>query len=199
MDITEDKLLWTVKETCKRLNLGRTIVLRLTYAGSLPSVKIGRRRMYIPDKVRAWAKNNYLPVADVVEAPPAEVQGEGVILNDAGERVRADVVLVASTKGGMDILEKKVKALESNLRALAGSAKEPVEVRLDYITINQLKELEERVTRLEASTTQRLHTAQVEIYEQIALLTVLYDRVAPLLEVKKIRWYSFGRSKMGAE
>jgi excisionase family DNA binding protein len=195
MNITEDKLLWSVKETCKQLNIGRTLLMSLTYDGSLPSVKIGRKRMYSPDKVRDWAGNNYIPVADVVEDSPTEVQVEGDILDDAGKQVR----LVGSTKDGMDLLEKKVSALERKVKALAASSKEPVEVRLDYITISQLKELEERVTRLEASTTQRLHTAQVEIYEQIALLTVLYDRVAPLLEVKKSRWYSFGRSKKGVE
>ena len=173
MDTTENKLLWSIKETCEQLNLSRSTVLTLAYNGSLPSVMIGRRRMFLPDKVSAWAgtTEETLPVADVVEDSPT----------------------------GMDLLEKKVSALERKVKALAASSKEPVEVRLDYLTVSQLGELEERVKRLEASTTQRLHTAQVEIYEQIALLTVLYDRLAPLLEAKKRRWYSFGRSKKGVE
>ena len=51
----EDKLLWSVPETCERLGLGRTIVLALAYDGTLPSIKVGRRRMFPANKVREWA------------------------------------------------------------------------------------------------------------------------------------------------
>jgi excisionase family DNA binding protein len=51
----EPKLLWSIGETCEQLNLSRSTVLALTYAGQLPSVTIGRRRMFPSNKVRDWA------------------------------------------------------------------------------------------------------------------------------------------------
>jgi excisionase family DNA binding protein len=200
MDTTENKLLWSIKETCEQLNLSRSTVLTLAYNGSLPSVMIGRRRMFLPDKVSAWAgtTEETLPVADVVEDSPTE----------------------------MDLLEKRVSALERKTKNLAATSKE-TEERVTGVmkwatktfssltgeamsvadelrplvgfSHRQLGELEDTVKQLRASTTSSLHTAQVEIYEQIALLTVLYDRLAPLLEAKKRRWYSFGRSNKEVE
>ena len=51
----EVKLLWSVKETCEMLGLGRTSVLALAYDGNLPSIKVGRRRMFSASKVKDWA------------------------------------------------------------------------------------------------------------------------------------------------
>jgi excisionase family DNA binding protein len=51
----EEKLLWSVRETCERLGLGRTIVLALAYSNQLPSIKVGRRRMFPANRVRDWA------------------------------------------------------------------------------------------------------------------------------------------------
>ena len=51
----EQKLLWNLKETCQQLNLSRSTVLAMAYSGQLPSVTIGRRRMFPSNKVRDWA------------------------------------------------------------------------------------------------------------------------------------------------
>jgi excisionase family DNA binding protein len=51
----EPKLLWNLKETCLQLNLSRSTVLALAYDGNLPSVTIGRRRMFPSNKVKDWA------------------------------------------------------------------------------------------------------------------------------------------------
>ena len=67
MNITEDKLLWNLKETCVQLGLSRSTV---AYRGDLPSVTIGRRRMFPSGKVRDWAAS--LPGS----APPVDTKEE---------------------------------------------------------------------------------------------------------------------------
>ena len=143
MAITKDKLLWSVKETCERLNLSRTTVLNLAYNGNLQSVKIGTRRMFFPDKVMNWAgiTKETLPVVDVVD--------------------------------GMDLLEKRVSALERKIKNLAATSSSLTDELRPLVGLNhrQLGELEDTVKQLRANIARSLHTAQVEIYEQIALLT----------------------------
>jgi excisionase family DNA binding protein len=51
----EPKLLLNVKETAAQLNLSRSMVLALAYSGQLPSVTIGRRRLFPANRVRDWA------------------------------------------------------------------------------------------------------------------------------------------------
>jgi excisionase family DNA binding protein len=53
MEVSE-KVLWSVAEVCQYLGLGRTHVMELTYAGKLPSVRIGRRRLYPAAKIMEW-------------------------------------------------------------------------------------------------------------------------------------------------
>jgi excisionase family DNA binding protein len=49
-----EKVLWSVAETCQYLGLGRTTLMELTYEGKLPSVSIGRRRLYPVAKILEW-------------------------------------------------------------------------------------------------------------------------------------------------
>jgi excisionase family DNA binding protein len=53
----EPKLLWNLRETCQQLGLSRSTVLALAYDGNLPSVTIGRRRMFPSNKVKDWAES----------------------------------------------------------------------------------------------------------------------------------------------
>lgn len=38
------------------LDLGRTTLLSLAYSGELPSIKVGRRRLFEVEALRRWAK-----------------------------------------------------------------------------------------------------------------------------------------------
>ena len=53
----EPKVLWSLQETCYQLGLSRSTVLSLAYGQKLPSVMIGRRRMFLPNQVRDWVSN----------------------------------------------------------------------------------------------------------------------------------------------
>jgi len=53
MEINQ-KVLWSVAETCQFLGLGRSNVMELTYSGQLPSIRIGRRRLYPAARVHEW-------------------------------------------------------------------------------------------------------------------------------------------------
>jgi len=50
-----ETLLWDVKKACEELHLSRSKLLQLTYDGEIPSLTIGRRRMYMPKHLRRWA------------------------------------------------------------------------------------------------------------------------------------------------
>ena len=52
--MTTDKLLWNVKEVCFQLGIGRTTLMAMTHKGIVPSLLIGRRRMYSAQAVREW-------------------------------------------------------------------------------------------------------------------------------------------------
>jgi excisionase family DNA binding protein len=57
-----DTLLWDVEEVCRQLSVGRQTVLKLTYAGELPSVTLAYRRLWSARLVREWV--DALPVAE---------------------------------------------------------------------------------------------------------------------------------------
>ena len=52
--MTTDKLLWSVKEACFQLGIGRTTLMAMTSENRIPSILIGRRRMYSAQAVREW-------------------------------------------------------------------------------------------------------------------------------------------------
>jgi len=52
--MTTDKLLWSVKEACFQLGIGRTTLMEMTSENRIPSILIGRRRMYSAQAVREW-------------------------------------------------------------------------------------------------------------------------------------------------
>ena len=43
-----------IEEAARSLGFGRTTLLKLTYSGEIPSIKIGSRRMYRPSEIEAW-------------------------------------------------------------------------------------------------------------------------------------------------
>jgi len=49
-----EKILVTVDQAARMLSIGRSKLLELTYAGDIPSVKLGKRRMYSPSDLEAW-------------------------------------------------------------------------------------------------------------------------------------------------
>ena len=49
-----DKLLWSVKETCAALGIARSKLDQLTAEGSIPTVLIGRRRLFPVEQVKQW-------------------------------------------------------------------------------------------------------------------------------------------------
>lgn len=68
------KILLSVEETLQALSLGRTKLMELTYQGSIPSVKIGKRRLYPLDQVTQWAREQVTGgVLEAVNIDDAEV------------------------------------------------------------------------------------------------------------------------------
>ncbi len=55
------KSVLSLAEVCDTLNLGRSLVLELTYSGDLPSFKVGRRRLYSADAIREWVASKSVP------------------------------------------------------------------------------------------------------------------------------------------
>ena len=55
----DGKVLWSVREACEALSIGRTLLLRMTAEGSVPAVVIGRRRLYPREEMLRWV--NELP------------------------------------------------------------------------------------------------------------------------------------------
>lgn len=49
-----EKVLWTQLEVIKNLNLGKTTIQNMTASGELPSIKIGRRRLYPVAQIMEW-------------------------------------------------------------------------------------------------------------------------------------------------
>lgn len=50
-----EKILVTVDQATRMLSIGRSKLLELTYAGEIPSFKLGNRRLYSPSDLEAWA------------------------------------------------------------------------------------------------------------------------------------------------
>jgi len=48
------KMLVSVEEAMSALSLGRSKLLELTYSGEIPSVKVGRRRLFSVDELQQW-------------------------------------------------------------------------------------------------------------------------------------------------
>mgnify|MGYP006410057447 CR=1 FL=1 len=55
--VTEtNKILLSVEETMRALSLGRSKLLELAYSGEIPSIKVGRRRLFPWKGLVEWAK-----------------------------------------------------------------------------------------------------------------------------------------------
>ena len=59
------KILISVEEAMSALSLGRSKLLELTYNGEIPSVKVGRRRLFPVDQLQQWVANRSKPAGDV--------------------------------------------------------------------------------------------------------------------------------------
>ena len=51
---TPGRPLWDVRETAGNLLISRSKLLEMTYKGQIPSIKIGKRRLYIAEKILEW-------------------------------------------------------------------------------------------------------------------------------------------------
>jgi excisionase family DNA binding protein len=56
-EVKGDKILVSVSEGASLLSLGRSKFLDLTYDGSIPSIKVGRRRLYSLERLQVWARD----------------------------------------------------------------------------------------------------------------------------------------------
>jgi len=54
--IKANKILVNVAEAVDILSIGRSKLLELTYAGKIPSLKVGRRRLFFLEGLATWAK-----------------------------------------------------------------------------------------------------------------------------------------------
>ena len=61
------KLLWTQSEVVAYLSLGKSTVQMMTADGSLPSIKIGARRLYPREEIEGWV-NDQLAMVTAHEA-----------------------------------------------------------------------------------------------------------------------------------
>tara|TARA_R100001143_G_C3322613_1_gene115516 strand:- start:421 stop:636 length:216 start_codon:yes stop_codon:yes gene_type:complete len=52
-----EKILVSVEEAVSLLSIGRSKLLDLTYDGSIPSIKVGRRRLYSLESLQVWARD----------------------------------------------------------------------------------------------------------------------------------------------
>ena len=52
-----DSLLWTINDTCKALNLGRSAVYELLRQGRIESIHIGRRRLVPREAVERFVSS----------------------------------------------------------------------------------------------------------------------------------------------
>ena len=84
-----------IEEAARSLGFGRTTLLKLTYSGEIPSIKIGSRRMYRPSEIEAW-----------LDSVPTSYELAEPDLNELSE---------AETKDAQD------SAFDANMRKLAMS------------------------------------------------------------------------------
>jgi excisionase family DNA binding protein len=59
------KMLVSVEEAMSALSLGRSKLLELTYSGEIPSVKVGRRRLFSVDELQQWVTKRSKASGDV--------------------------------------------------------------------------------------------------------------------------------------
>jgi excisionase family DNA binding protein len=59
------KMLVSVEEAMSALSLGRSKLLELTYSGEIPSVKVGRRRLFSVDELQQWVTKRLKASGDV--------------------------------------------------------------------------------------------------------------------------------------
>jgi excisionase family DNA binding protein len=59
------KMLVSVEEAMSALSLGRSKLLELTYSGEIPSVKVGRRRLFSVDELQQWVTKRSNASGDV--------------------------------------------------------------------------------------------------------------------------------------
>ena len=59
------KMLVSVEEAMSALSLGRSKLLELTYNGEIPSVKVGRRRLFSVDELQQWVTKRSKASGDV--------------------------------------------------------------------------------------------------------------------------------------
>ena len=51
-----EKILVNIKEAMDTLSIGRSKLLELAYDGTIPSIKVGRRRLFPVDGLANWAR-----------------------------------------------------------------------------------------------------------------------------------------------
>ena len=56
-EVVGQKLLVDIEEAMSLLSIGRTKLLEMTYANTLPSIKVGRRRLYPVEGLTVWARD----------------------------------------------------------------------------------------------------------------------------------------------
>jgi excisionase family DNA binding protein len=56
-EVKGDKILVSVSEAASLMSLGRSKFLDLTYDGSIPSIKVGTRRLYSLESLQVWARD----------------------------------------------------------------------------------------------------------------------------------------------
>ena len=52
-----NKILVNTDEAIDILSIGRSKLLELTYAGAIPSLKVGRKRLFNLESLREWARD----------------------------------------------------------------------------------------------------------------------------------------------
>ncbi len=67
-----DDALWTAVDVATYLKVSRSWVYLHAEDGTLPSVRIGGLRRFIPDHIRAFARGEPAPVTTVVPFPGKE-------------------------------------------------------------------------------------------------------------------------------
>ena len=62
--------LWTAKDVADQLKVSRAWVYMHAEAGTLPSVRIGGLRRFLPEAIRAYVRGEWKPDDQVVPFPP---------------------------------------------------------------------------------------------------------------------------------
>ena len=67
-EIAVQKILVNIEETMKLLSIGRSKLLDLTYNGTIPSLTVGRRRLYPLEQLQLWARDQMLKTLTTTKA-----------------------------------------------------------------------------------------------------------------------------------